>query len=87
MKAPLVSVRWQKWARRMAVGGGLVFGAFSGCNPEVRDLLVTGLQDTTVGLATTLLDALFAGFLSDSGGGGGVTTVQVVFEELTRWLA
>lgn len=86
MKASLVSARWQRWARRMTVGGGLMFGAFSGCNPEVRDLLVTGLQDTTVGLATTLLDALFAGFLSDSGGGG-VTTVQVVFEELTRWLA
>ncbi len=86
MKAPLVSARWQWWARRMTVGGGLVFGVFSGCNPEVRDLLVTGLQDTTVGLLNTLLNALFAGFLSDSGGGG-VTTVQVVFEELTRWLA
>jgi hypothetical protein len=70
----------------MTLGGGLVFGTLSGCNPEVRDTLVVGLQDTTVGLVSTLLDALFAGFLSE-GSGGGVTTVQVVFEELTRWLA
>ena len=86
MKASLVSARWQRWARRMTLGGGLVFGAFSGCNPEVRDTLVVGLQDTTLGLVNTLLDALFMGFLSDSGDGG-MTTVQVVFEELTRWLA
>lgn len=86
MKATPGLARWQRWSRRLAIGSCALLG-IGGCSPTVRDVLFTGLQDTAVGLATALIDALFTGLLSGSGDGGSLTTVNAMFEELTRWLA
>lgn len=85
MKVPFGSARLHKWARQFAAGG-MLFGAFSGCDANVQDTLVGGLQSTAVGLATTLIDALFETFAT-GGSDGGLTTVKVIVEEAVRYLA
>lgn len=84
MKVPFGSARLHKWARQFAAGG-ILFGAFSGCDANVQDTLVGGLQSTAVGLATTLIDALFETFAT--GGSDSLTTVKVIVEEAVRCLA
>ena len=51
--------------------GGSVF-QLSGCDPAVRDTLLTGLQATSNSLMTTLIDAFFTS-LDDNDGEGGLS--------------
>ncbi len=54
--------------------GGSAF-QLSGCDPEVRSTLLTGLQETTTGLSTTLISAFFLSLAdsnsTDTGGSSG----------------
>lgn len=59
------------------------------CSPEVRDVWLAGIQTAAVGvvtaltgLLTTAVQALITGIGQDDG--GGVTTVQAVFEWAER---
>ncbi len=55
-----------------AAVGGTAF-QLSGCDPAVRDTVLTGLQTTTSSLTGTLIDAFFIS-LQDDDGAGGFTT-------------
>lgn len=51
-----------------------------GCDPAVRDSLLTGLETTAQALATTLVQSFFTALQnnddSSSGGSGGLTTTS-----------
>ena len=85
MKGFLGSARVHKWMIRLA-GPAALFG-LGGCDADVRDSLVTGVQGAATGLVTTLIEALFQSFLSDQLDSGTTTTVNAVFEDLVRWMA
>ena len=74
------------WAPLMA--GGLAWQLnLGGCDPEVRNAVLTGLQDSLVGLFDTVISAFF---LSLQDAGGGTTTqpvVQATLDVLKIWLA
>jgi len=54
--------------------GGTAF-QLSGCDPDVRDALLTGLEDTTQSLSEALISAYFLSLEEDTGTtGGGSTT-------------
>lgn len=56
--------------------GGSAF-QLSGCDPEVRATLLTGLQQTTTGLTSALVSAFFLSLADDdedTGTGTGTTT-------------
>jgi len=69
--------RWNRIVRTamtMAVGGSAF--ALSGCDPDVRTTLLTGLAQTSTGLTTALITAFFQGLNNDNGttSGGNTTT-------------
>ena len=54
--------------------GGSAF-QLSGCDPAVRDALLTGLESTTQSLSTTIISALFLSMQDDDEStSGGMTT-------------
>ncbi len=62
--------------RRFAVGvalGGSMF-QLSGCDPAVRDALLTGLEGTTTSLTNTLISAFFISLEDDTSGDSLTTT-------------
>ena len=71
---------WQRFVRAttiLAVGGSAF--QLSGCDPEVRNVLLTGLQSTTTGLSTALIQAFFLSLADEDGTGGtgdGLTTTN-----------
>ena len=66
--------RWRRFIRfAMAVAvGGSAF-QLSGCDPAVRNTILTGLETTTVSLTNTLISAFFLS-LDDDDIAGGLTT-------------
>ena len=69
--------RWNRIVRATmatAVGGSAF--ALSGCDPEVRTTLLSGLAQTSTGLTTALITAFFQGLDNDNGttSGGNTTT-------------
>lgn len=50
--------------------GGTAF-QLSGCDPAVRSTLLSGLQQTTTGLSTTLITAFFQSLADDGDATGG----------------
>ncbi len=64
--------RFLRLAAVAAVGGSAF--QLSGCDPAVRDVVLTGLETTTLSLTSTLISALFISFEDDSGDGGSLTT-------------
>jgi len=68
---------WKRVVRTttiLAVGGSAF--QLSGCDPAVRNTLLTGLQSTSTGLATALIQAFFQTLADDpaDSGDGGTTT-------------
>jgi len=53
--------------------GGSVF-QLSGCDPAVRDTLLSGLQSTTTSLSSALISAFFLSLQSDGSSGSLTTT-------------
>jgi len=69
--------------------GGIAL-QFNGCDPTVRDTVLSGLQTSIVGLVTALINAFFSALASGVSNGSGSTTqpvVQAVFDHLKIWLA
>lgn len=54
-----------RWAMALAVGGSAF--QLSGCDPTVRDTVLTGLESTTTSLADTLIAAFFISLQDDAG--------------------
>jgi hypothetical protein len=68
------------WKRAMRATTILALGGtafqLSGCDPQVRSTLLSGLQTTTTGLMTTLVSAFFLSLADDnsnSSGSGGTS--------------
>ena len=87
MKRRRVS-RWltaKRWAPLLA--GGLALQVnLTGCDPEVRDAVLTGVQTSLTGMITSILNAFFLS-IADSGSSTSQPVVQAVFENLSGWLA
>lgn len=55
--------------RKLLVGllaGGCIAQLFSGCDPTLRDTLLTGVQTSVTGLVSTVIDAFFKTLMSTS---------------------
>ncbi len=63
--------RCLKTAMALAVGGSAF--QLSGCDPNVRQTVIAGLQSTTIGLSAALITAFFQ-TLEDDATTGGLTT-------------
>ena len=66
--------RWRRFVRfatAVAVGGSAF--QLSGCDPAVRNTILTGLETTPVSLTNTLISAFFLS-LDDADTSGGLTT-------------
>ena len=65
--------RMVRFVTAMAVGGSVM--QLSGCDPNVRDALVTGLETTTQSLSSALISAFFLTLDdSDAANVNGITT-------------
>ena len=63
--------RCLKTAMALAMGGSAF--QLSGCDPDVRQTVIAGLQTTTIGLSAALITAFFQ-TLEDDATSGGLTT-------------
>ena len=66
---------WKRFVRlttAVAVGGSAF--QLSGCDPAVRDTVLSGLEATTSSLTSTLISAFFISLEDDNASGGGLTT-------------
>lgn len=71
--------RWTRWVAAAALGGSAF--QLSGCDPRVRDTILTGLEDTTQSLSEALISAFFITLddendPSNGGTTGGTTTTS-----------
>lgn len=64
--------RFVRMLAAAAMGGSIV--QLSGCDPAVRDTLLTGLQSTSASLLGALNDAFFISLADDDAGASGFTT-------------
>jgi hypothetical protein len=71
------------------LAGGIALQSFSGCDPTVRETVLTGLQTSIVGLVTAILNAFFMALSGGATSGGSTSqpVVQAVFDHLQIWLA
>ncbi len=66
---------WKRFVRfttAVAVGGSAF--QLSGCDPAVRDTVLSGLEATTSSLTSTLISAFFISLQDDDSGTQGLTT-------------
>jgi len=63
---------WSRFARRntrmlvaLAIGGSVMQISFSGCDQQLRDTLLTGIQASVNGLVTTFINAFFQALMTD----------------------
>lgn len=78
---------WRLVARYGApfLAGGVALQVnLSGCDAEVRETVLTGIQDSLTGLMTSVIEAFFLS-LQDAESTSQVT--KATFEALTSWLA
>ncbi len=68
-------VRYRRWALAVATGGAFVL---SGCDPNVRDTVLSGVEGATTTIVTAFVQAFFQS-LNDNNDNT-PTTVQATFE-------
>ena len=73
MKKPRFRTRFLRAAMAIAVGGSAF--QLSGCDPNVRSTLLSGLETTSQGLTSALISAFFL-TLEDNSSSGGLTTTS-----------
>lgn len=66
------------------LGGGVALQSLSGCDPEVRDAVLTGIQTAIVGLTTSFVNAFFMAL--QSSGSSSQPVVKAIFHDLTVFL-
>jgi len=82
------TLRAARWAPLLTAGMALQLN-LGGCDPAVKDKVLTGIQTSIMSLVTSVLDAFF---LSVSGTGDAATTtttttVKAVIHIASSWLA
>jgi hypothetical protein len=78
---------WMKalrWTPLLA--GGLMLQNLTGCDPDVRNAVLTGIQTSLTTLISSILNAFFLS-LADIGGSTSQPIVQATFKTLSGWLA
>lgn len=87
MKRPKSS-RWLRLARwaPLLVGGTALQLNLGSCDSNVRDTVLSGIQDAMTTLITSVIDAFFLS-LQDIGGSTSQPIVKAIIEDLPRWLA
>jgi hypothetical protein len=77
--------RTRLWLVTVALGGTFVL---SGCDPSVREQILTGVGSAASGLATTFIQAFFQGLINKAQDDNSATTVtQVIGEKLLPTVA
>ncbi len=72
-----------RWAPLLTAGFALQIN-LGGCDDEVKDKILTGVQTSVTGLVTSVMEAFF---LSVSGGATTTqTTVKTVIDTASSWL-
>jgi hypothetical protein len=59
----------------------------SGCDPTVRNTVLTGIETSLTTLASSVISAFFLSLQGSSSGSTTQPVVQAVFENLHNWLA
>jgi len=87
MKRPFIANLLTKrfWLPLMA-GGMVMQVSFGGCDPTVRDTVLSGIQTSIITLTTALFTAFFQA-LSNAGSSTSQPVVEAGFEFLKNWLA
>ncbi|HVP12040.1 MAG TPA: hypothetical protein VMV94_12735 [Phycisphaerae bacterium] len=81
---------WLLFAKRWApfLAGGLALQVnLSGCDPEVRNTALTGIETALTTLTSAVINAFFLSLQSTESSSTTQPVVQAVFENLHRWLA
>ena len=64
--------RFTRAAVALAIGGSAF--QLSGCDPAVREALLSGMESTTQALSSTLISALYLSLQDDESSSSGMTT-------------
>ena len=84
MKRPLiVRLAQSKVFFPLLAGGTLFQVSLSGCDPTVKDTLLTGIQTSITGLFSAVTSAFFLSLQEST---STTQTVQAAFESLKHWL-
>ena len=81
---------WLLFAKRWApfLAGGLALQLnFSGCDPNVRNAALTGIQTSITTLTTAVINAFFLSLQATTSSSTTQPVVKAVFENLRTWLA
>ena len=76
----------KRWAPFLAGGLALQFN-LGGCDPTVRDTVLTGISTSLTTLASSVISAFFLSLQAPTTSGTTQPVVQAVFENLHNWLA
>ncbi len=76
-------IRSRLWFLTVASGGAFVL---TGCDPNVREQVLTGVEGAATQLATTFVQAFFLGLLNQAVEDG-ATVVKAVVEQLPQFVA
>ncbi len=80
--------RWltgKGWVPLLA--GGLALQVnLTGCDPEVRNAVLSGIQTSLTGIITSIINAFFLS-LADTGSSTSQPVAKAVFETMQNWLA
>lgn len=76
-------LRMKRWIPLLAGGSALQFINLSGCDSEVRNTILTGVQESLTGLLTSVINAVFMSITSSET----TTTTTKAITEFTSWLA
>ena len=77
-------LRGRIWLLSAVSGGGLL--VLSGCDPNVRDTVLAGVESATTTLLTTFITAFFETVLAPEEEGT-ATTVKAVLEQVSEFFA
>ncbi len=75
----------KRWIPLLAGGLALQFN-LTGCDTEVRNTVLGGIETSLTGMIDSVIAAFFLA-LQDSGSSTSQPVVKAVFENLTTWLA
>ena len=87
-RKPLI-LKASKWFP-LLMGGAAMQINLSGCDPEVRSSILTGVQTSLTGLLTSILDAFFlsiSGAATDTTNTTTTTVVKAVYETAQMFVA
>jgi len=76
--------RCRLWWLMVVSGGGVA--VLAGCDPTVREQVLTGVGGAATGLATTFIEAFFQALINKEAEGDGAT-VRAILEQLPQFFA